>query len=148
MQLHERYGACVDARGDVYQWGDGFYGPTLSGEHPPKRTLKNKVCVPLVGISAQLTYFQNIVQLQLTEDKVYALSASGRVYCFSSGVLNQGLRPGAPTPASDSWWGTGWLWGEDEDIDFVEVAPTNALAWREKCAILLSASELQRLTFD
>jgi hypothetical protein len=38
LTLQEHYAACVDARGDVYQWGDGFTGSTL-----PTRTLSGKV---------------------------------------------------------------------------------------------------------
>lgn len=43
MQLHRRHAACVDARGDVYQWGDGFFGPMLEGSAKPIPTLKGKV---------------------------------------------------------------------------------------------------------
>jgi hypothetical protein len=46
LQLHETYGACVDAHGDVYQWGDGFYAGVIppGGQGlPPKITLKGKV---------------------------------------------------------------------------------------------------------
>lgn len=43
LQLHESHAACVDARGDVYQWGSGFFGKAFSGSHFPKLTLKGKV---------------------------------------------------------------------------------------------------------
>lgn len=45
MQLHKRHAACVDARGDVYQWGDGFFGPVLEGGMKPIPTLKGMVCL-------------------------------------------------------------------------------------------------------
>jgi len=74
---------------------------------------------------------QNIVQVQLTDEKLYALSASGKVYTLATSAEKQTLSPGAPTPASDSWWGTGWLWGEDETVSFAEVTATEKLAWGE-----------------
>jgi hypothetical protein len=43
LALHERHGACVDARGDVYQWGDGFFGQEDPGNRMPHRTLRGKV---------------------------------------------------------------------------------------------------------
>ena len=51
LGLHEQHGACIDARGDVYQWGDGFFGthPADAGAAPsssgnPVLTLRGKVC--------------------------------------------------------------------------------------------------------
>ena len=43
LQFHHTHAACVDARGDVYQWGDGFFGRAFSGVRSPKRTLRGKV---------------------------------------------------------------------------------------------------------
>ena len=46
LVLHEQHAACVDARGDVYQWGDGFFGSTPGQSHArPELTLKGKVRV-------------------------------------------------------------------------------------------------------
>lgn len=45
LALHERHGACVDARGDVYQWGDGFFGQEDAGNRMPHRTLRGKVYI-------------------------------------------------------------------------------------------------------
>lgn len=74
---------------------------------------------------------QNIIQLQLTNEKLYALSASGKVYVLATDVLQQELPVAAPTPSSDSWWGTGWFWGEDETVDFAELSPAAHLGWKE-----------------
>jgi len=47
MALHERHAVCVDARGDVYQWGDGFFASKPDAK-VPKLTLRGKVgSVPL-----------------------------------------------------------------------------------------------------
>ncbi|RXW17978.1 hypothetical protein EST38_g7882 [Candolleomyces aberdarensis] len=130
LQFHETHAACIDANGDVYQWGDGFFGD-LAANSPPKLTLRGK----------------NIVQLQLTGDKAYALSASGHIYVFAANVIDQVLTPGAPTPASDGWWGTGWLWGEDENIDFAQVTSNDKLNRREKfTSIAAGQSHLLALT--
>ncbi|KAF8844906.1 RCC1/BLIP-II [Paxillus ammoniavirescens] len=119
LALHERHAACVDARGDVYQWGDGFFGSTPGSEteaNTPKLTLHGK----------------NIVKLQLTDSQVYALSASGKVYVFATNEAQQRLSVARPTPASIPWWGTGWISGVDQTtIDFTEISPKGKLNWGE-----------------
>lgn len=50
LALHERHAACVDARGDVYQWGDGFFGKSttsLEEARKPILTLRGKVICPI-----------------------------------------------------------------------------------------------------
>ena len=44
LALHEHHAACVDAKGDVYQWGDGFFkdGASSSSERKPIVTLRGK----------------------------------------------------------------------------------------------------------
>jgi alpha-tubulin suppressor-like RCC1 family protein len=39
IALHEKHAACVDARGDVYQWGDGIF----QGDAKPRLTLAGQV---------------------------------------------------------------------------------------------------------
>ncbi|KAG6896734.1 hypothetical protein C0992_006451 [Termitomyces sp. T32_za158] len=115
LAIHNDHAACVDSRGDVYQWGNGF----TDGNEQKKK--------PILTLREK-----NITKLKLTEGKLYALSSSGKVYALSTKSPKQTLRAGAPTPSSDSWWGTGWFWGEDETIDFVEVTPAGHLSWGEK----------------
>ncbi|TCD65403.1 hypothetical protein EIP91_002702 [Steccherinum ochraceum] len=115
LRLHNEHAACADARGDVYQWGDGFFGDIqTSGE--PVLTLRGK----------------NIVALQTTSSRVFALSASGRVYALSSSLSKQDLPAGTPTPASTPWWGTGWIWSTEQEHDFVEITTGEKLPWGEK----------------
>ncbi|KAI0049695.1 RCC1/BLIP-II [Auriscalpium vulgare] len=123
LAMHAAHAACVDARGDVYQWGDSFHASSSSaataagaGGAKPTLTLQGK----------------NITRLQVTESRVFALSTSGKIYVTSARSAQQNLSPGAPTPSSDSWWGTGWLWGEDVGVDFLELAPSQKLAWGER----------------
>ena len=45
LSVHERHAACIDANGDVYQWGDGFFGTEPgSSRARPQLTLRGKVC--------------------------------------------------------------------------------------------------------
>jgi alpha-tubulin suppressor-like RCC1 family protein len=53
LAVHATHAACVDGRGDVYQWGDGFFGQqseqsASSGEddRKPVLTLQGKVRGP------------------------------------------------------------------------------------------------------
>jgi hypothetical protein len=46
LAVHATHAACVDGRGDVYQWGDGFFGQqseSASGDRKPVLTLRGKV---------------------------------------------------------------------------------------------------------
>ena len=77
-------------------------------------------------------YVQNIRKIQLTESKIYALSASGRVYVLPSAPSEQ--RPG-PTSTSTSWWGP--FSGDDRSAEFAEVVPREKLGWGERYACQL-----------
>lgn len=140
LVLNENHAACIDAKGDVYQWGDGFFGTRDSSGRPsssgkPALTLRGKVrdrCVLLMLMLKSMSTFQNILRLQSTADRVFALSASGRIYVVSSKSASQQLPTGAPTPASTPWWGTGWIWGEEEEVDFAEISSQEKLARGEK----------------
>ena len=85
---------------------------------------------------------QNITKLQVTPDRVFALSASGHIYVLSASAANQELPVGTPTPSSTPWWGTGWMWGEEEAVDFVEVTPHEKLARKERSVSRLCALHL------
>ncbi|KIK90565.1 hypothetical protein PAXRUDRAFT_831604 [Paxillus rubicundulus Ve08.2h10] len=119
LALHERHAACVDARGDVYQWGDGFFDLTPGSEteaNTPKLTLHGK----------------NIVKLQLTDSRVYALSASGKIYVFATNEAQHKHSIARSTPASIPWWGTSWICGgEQTTADFIEIFPKGKLNWGE-----------------
>ncbi|KAJ7738495.1 RCC1/BLIP-II [Mycena maculata] len=107
LALHENHAACVDLRGDVYQWGEGYAPRTLEDERPTL-TLSGK----------------GIIKLQLSEHRVFALSKSGRVYVLDAKASNQ-IFKGARAP----WWE---FWTSPPLVDFAELAPQVALRWREK----------------
>ncbi|EKM55652.1 uncharacterized protein PHACADRAFT_121379 [Phanerochaete carnosa HHB-10118-sp] len=119
IALQEKHAACIDANGDVYQWGDGFFGSSgsaSSSSGKPVLTLRGK----------------NVMCLQATADRVFALSASGRIYALAANQVKQELSAGQPIPSSNPWWGTGWFWGEEEIIDFAEIMPQEKLGWNER----------------
>lgn len=119
LAVHATHAVCVDGRGDVYQWGDGFFGQDrrpAASEGAPELTLRGK----------------NITKVQVTESRVFALSASGKVYAIPVRAASQDLAPGAPTPSSAPWWGTGWLWGEEAGVRHAEILPAQKLAWGER----------------
>jgi hypothetical protein len=71
--------------------------------------------------------------LKLTEGRLYALSAYGKVYALATDAEKQNAPAKGFT--RNSWWGVGWLLGKDETVDFVEITPKEALTWGEKCEI-------------
>ncbi|KAJ6547379.1 RCC1 BLIP-II [Mycena capillaripes] len=108
LALHERHAACVDARGDVYQWGEGYASPGLD-DAQPTRTLSGK----------------NIVKLQLNNNRVFALSKSGSIYVLDANASNQALAQ-SNGPA---WWK---FWASPQRVDFAELTPQSPFGWSEK----------------
>lgn len=137
MGFHEKHAACVDVRGDVFQWGDGFFG-SKSDTRAPKATLRGKVGGPSSHIRITILIAcasQNIINVQLTDSRVYALSASGRIYVVAANEERQKL-PIHWTPSTTSWWIPGWLEREQQTIDFVEILPKEKLNWGETSVLL------------
>lgn len=133
MQLHKQHSACVDAKGDVYQWGHGVFGSAVQGVAGPIPTLRGKV-----GVSGGCDFgffpliqnlLQNIVKLQLTESKVYALSSSGTVYVLAADALSQEIPLNNPQ-STESW--TKWLWEGRKTIQYEELSPQQGLGWSER----------------
>ncbi|EJU05539.1 RCC1/BLIP-II [Dacryopinax primogenitus] len=112
LALHEKHGACVDAAGNVYQWGDEFFENKSKEARKPKLTLTGK----------------DIKSLTITESKVYALSSSGRVFVLSA----KESRHGNIKEESSPWWTTSWLWHTQPTLDHVELKPEFPLRGREK----------------
>ncbi len=62
LAVHATHAACVDGRGDVYQWGDGFFGQqseSASGDRKPVLTLRGKVrsCLSLFPFRYEVIFF-------------------------------------------------------------------------------------------
>ncbi|KAJ7172661.1 regulator of chromosome condensation 1/beta-lactamase-inhibitor protein II [Mycena filopes] len=107
LALHETHAACVDARGDVYQWGEGYTERTL--EDGPTRTLSGK----------------DIVKLQLSTNRVYrAFESPGPSMSLDANASKQLLDKPITT-----WWK---FWASPQRLDFAELTPQTALGWGEK----------------
>lgn len=67
--------------------------------------------------------------VQVTESRVFALSASGSVYVIAAQSARQRQNP---TPGA-SRWGTSWLvWGDEAGFEHSEIVPAQKLAWGER----------------
>lgn len=127
LKIHQDHAACVDAKGNVYQFGQGYFGSTENIS--PKATLTGKVSYSrfyTFAVNLIITR-KDIVKLTLSPTRVYALSASGKVYVLSSRAAEQTLRVQPPS----SW--KSWLWGNTEPlVDYAEITPAQSLSRGEK----------------
>ncbi|KZT44140.1 RCC1/BLIP-II protein [Sistotremastrum suecicum HHB10207 ss-3] len=114
LAVTEEYGVCVDARGDIYQWGDGFSGPLSPSDRPPRpqKTLSGK----------------DISSIALTPNKVVALSKkSGKIYILSSKQNQQDT--GKPSGS----WSLSKLWtSSNPQVDYIELETNVKLHRSEK----------------
>ncbi|KAF5365615.1 hypothetical protein D9758_003188 [Tetrapyrgos nigripes] len=111
LVFHRNHAACIDARGDVYQWGKCFQQDQTDSK--PTLTMKGK----------------DIVQLQLSDNRLYALSSSGKIY--ASDLPGQNSSTGVPNTTS-SWWVATSNKAIGSSSAFVEVSPRESLSWSEK----------------
>ncbi|RUS27608.1 hypothetical protein BC938DRAFT_482995 [Jimgerdemannia flammicorona] len=95
VALAKRHAAAVDDNGDVYQWGDNFFGPRPTSNDTaglvPELTLKGR----------------KIVSVALSQDKLYALSSNGTLYILPASKQHPNeIAPSSPVPTkpSSSWW--------------------------------------------
>lgn len=113
LSMEERHAVAVDANGDVLQWGLGFFDASLENinreeqlDDVPlaRRREKEKAneLTPRGSLGAQpmtpvrTLIGKNIVRVASSDEKIYALSKSGKVYIFSSVQARQwpGKAPG------------------------------------------------------
>ncbi|KZV85132.1 RCC1/BLIP-II protein, partial [Exidia glandulosa HHB12029] len=111
------HGALVDARGDVYQWGDGHFGTRSVDNREPMATLKGK----------------DIKSVSLSHGKLYALSRSGRVFVLPVAADDQA------TPAQPSWFS--WLWGTTSNPHYAELSTNTRLGYTEKFVSISAGSD-------
>jgi len=116
LVLAERYGACVDARGDVWCWGVGYHGDDAEKRERAGRSLRGK----------------DITKLSPAPSKIFALSSrSGKIYTISSSRQQQLQRD---HDQADPWWmlSLGRWFRTDPGVDFVEVNAEGGLKSGEK----------------
>ena len=100
LKLSQDFGAAIAENGDLIQWGVGY----SKAEPKPVATLKGK----------------NLVKLQVSTDRIIALSKSGQTYSVPSAKddLEGGAKPGEK---SDSWS----LWSSSSSsINYRDLTPT------------------------
>ncbi|KAL1602620.1 hypothetical protein SLS60_006037 [Paraconiothyrium brasiliense] len=114
IKLDRAFGAAIDERGDLLQWGTAFSKETTQ----PTPTLRGK----------------NLSSLSISRDRIIALSKSGEVYSIP--VSQQEQRTG-PKPTSTSWIP---FWGSSNDISYRLRTPQN-LAWSERVTQISSGLE-------
>ncbi|KAF2444516.1 RCC1/BLIP-II [Karstenula rhodostoma CBS 690.94] len=114
IKLDKAFGAAIDERGDLLQWGTAFSKETTQ----PTPTLRGK----------------NLTSLSISRDRIIALSKSGDVY--SMPVSQQEQKTG-PKPASTSWIP---FWGSSNDISYRLRTPQN-LGWSERVTQVSSGLE-------
>ncbi|KIK59718.1 hypothetical protein GYMLUDRAFT_168962 [Collybiopsis luxurians FD-317 M1] len=107
LVLHKEYATAVDARGNVYKWGKNA---------EPSCILKGK----------------NIVQVQLTDGKVYALSASGVIFALDAKCTLQSSERSPATRSNLSWRPTSWFRDPETIEASWEITPASPLQWGEK----------------
>ncbi|ETS63172.1 hypothetical protein PaG_02952 [Moesziomyces aphidis] len=109
INLQEKHGVAVDANGDVYQWGLGFFDPSVrevtAVEDVPLGRRREKAAANLKAPLANTASLvlnpvktltgKNIIKVEATEEKIYALSKDGHIYVFSA-VQQQQAKPKYP----------------------------------------------------
>lgn len=102
--------AAVDEKGDVLQWGLGF-DTSPEGANPSK-TLKH----------------HNIVKLEATKDKLFALSKKGEVFVVPSALEKQQVN--AEARRESGWWAV-WQ-SRDPGTDLEKLRTDSPLGSGEK----------------
>lgn len=104
MAIQEKYGAAIDARGDLWMWGAGYDPSGTVG-----RSLRGK----------------KLRTLAAAPGKLFGLSKSGRLYVVSA---DRSFQDGEKQ--SRGYWKK--LTTRDPLVDFVELQTTSKLQWGEK----------------
>ncbi|SGY40840.1 BQ5605_C003g02430 [Microbotryum silenes-dioicae] len=120
LVLAETYGAAVDEKGDVLQWGSGFDSSPVATA-TPRPTLRG----------------YDVLKLTATPHKIFALTRKGEVIVFPSSSERQQINE-EQRRSNSSWWK---VWGStDHGTDHEKIMPEQALAKGEKF-VSLSAGE-------
>lgn len=85
LKLTRTFGAAIDERGDLLQWGVDYDPKVLN----PIHTLRGK----------------NLVSIDVSQDRIIALSKSGKLYSVAVSAEEQAL---GRKPVETSWWFPFW----------------------------------------
>ncbi|KAF2814375.1 RCC1/BLIP-II [Mytilinidion resinicola] len=96
IKLDKTFAAAIDEKGDLLQWGTGFSKDTAQ----PTKTLRGK----------------NLTSINLSRDRILALSSNGTVYSIPASQEEQQT---GPKPSSSSWA----FWTSPNDISYRTLTP-------------------------
>ena len=114
IKLDRAFGAAITENGDLLQWGTG-YAPEA---REPAATLEGK----------------DLVSVEISKDRIIALSSSGKVYSLPVSQLDQAS---GPKPSETSWIP---FFTSSASISYRELKPSN-LAYSEKVSAISSGLE-------
>jgi len=114
IKLDRSFGAAIDERGDLLQWGTGYAPDTTS----PVATLRGK----------------NLLSLAVSRDRILALSGNGRVYSLPVSAEDQAA---GDKPSEASWVP---FWSGKSDISYRTITPKD-LGYSEKVTSLSGGLE-------
>ncbi|KAK4192186.1 regulator of chromosome condensation 1/beta-lactamase-inhibitor protein II [Podospora australis] len=121
LKLERDFGAAVNEKGDLVQWGVGFSKETPT----PQVTLKGK----------------DIQKIAVSKDRVIALSNNGSVYSIPVAKQDQilGEKQVEPSSSSSSWFPF-WSEAASSATHYRSLKPAN-LGWKEKVVDIKSGLE-------
>lgn len=99
IKLDRNFGAAIDERGDLLQWGTGYAADIKS----PVTTLKGK----------------NLVSLSMSKDRILGLSKNGKVYSVPVSAAEQ---EAGSKPSEASWVP---FWSYNSPIAYRTISPSN-----------------------
>ena len=115
LKLTRTFGAAIDERGDLLQWGSDYNPDVLN----PVHTLRGK----------------NLTHLAVSQDRILALSKSGQVYSLSVSAEEQTL---GPKPTETSWYMP--FYSSRSPISYRTITPS-ALGYTERVTSIASGLE-------
>jgi len=99
VKLDRNFGAAIDDRGDLLQWGIGYSAHCKK----PEKTLRGK----------------NLKSLVISRDRIIALSNNGAVYSLP---ISQDEQRNGPKPTESTWIP---FWSSASSISYRQLQPTN-----------------------
>lgn len=114
VKMDRNFGAAIDERGDLLQWGVGYAADVQT----PVATLKGK----------------NLVSLSISKDRILGLSGNGKVYSIPVSAEDQE----SGSKVSEASWIP--FWSGTSSISYRTLTPSN-LAYSEKVTTLASGLE-------
>lgn len=114
IKLDRNFGAAIDEKGNLLQWGVGYAKDTLE----PTLTLRGK----------------DLISLAVSRDRILALSSSGKVYTIPVSAEDQA----AGSKPTESTWIP--FWNSTSPVSYRTLQPKD-LAWNEKVTTISGGLE-------